>query len=87
MNKCHEGSAEFLIPRGHAAELLELVEPLHLLVQLVLLLVIVNRLGAIRPPIRAFGSKPRVAWWTGLPRAAQILGWLSAVLLGVPAAC
>ena len=50
MNERHEGSAELLIPRGNAAELLELVEePLHLLAPLVLLLVIVNRLGTIRP--------------------------------------
>lgn len=42
MNKRHEGSAEFLIPRGHVAEWLELgEEPLHLLAQLVLLLVII----------------------------------------------
>ena len=38
MNQRQEGSAEFLIPRGHAAEWLELVEePIHLLAQFVLL--------------------------------------------------
>ena len=50
MNKRQESSTEFLLPRGNAAELLELVEePLHLLAQLVLLLVIGHRLCAIRP--------------------------------------
>ena len=50
MNERHEGSAELLIARGNAAELLELVEePLNLLAPLVLLLVIVNRFGTIRP--------------------------------------
>jgi len=59
MNQRQEGSAEFLIPRGHA-ELLELVEaPLHLIAHLVLLLVRGKRLRAIRPPIRAFGGRPR----------------------------
>jgi len=60
MNQRQEGSAEFLIPRGHAAERLELVEaPLHLLAHLVLLLVRGKRLRASRPPIRAFGGRPR----------------------------
>ena len=59
MNQRQEGSAEFLIPRGHA-ELLELVKaPLHLIAHLVLLLVRGKRLRAIRPPIRAFGGRPR----------------------------
>ena len=59
MNQRQEGSAEFLIPRGHAAAWLERVEePLHLFTQLVLLLVIGHRLGAIRPPIRSFGGRP-----------------------------
>ena len=50
MNQRQEGSTEFLIPRGNAAELLKLVEePLHLLAPLVLFRVIGQRLSAIHP--------------------------------------
>ena len=76
MNQRQEGSAEFLIPRGHA-ELLELVEaPLHLIAHLVLLLVRGKRLRAIRPPIRAFGDMPRENDGLNPQRPPERDGWL-----------
>src|SRR5262249_51761295 len=48
MNKCQEGLAQFLIPRGNASKLFEIIkEPFDLLPQLIEMFIIVYRCDAI----------------------------------------